>query len=401
MENRFDRIVNTDEIATYPLFRFNFPKPEKEWAWTKIEKGKYLNKAGDIVEPNKRLIKHKIRITLFQVLCILFSLFLLIYPIVLDNFTQHTSDELIRTYQESYSEDEMDDRMMRIEQARAYNDRLSDTPTGYTGVILKEEELVASGNTPLGWIEIPALDQRIPIYHGTAAEVLQDGVGHLTGTSMPVGGISTHAALSAHSGMYNSRMFDDIDQLEVGDIFIVHVLGEELAYRVYGSEVVSPNDSSSLKIQKGRDLCSLITCYPYGVNTHRLIVHGERTVIDPDETPMTDTNGVFNQRTEPLWIALGFLVCLWFIWWRLTPKEIGQTARGLKRFYRHDKILDPHPFNLKARGLHYYYYEFTPLRIKEENVVKERYRRLEAWINKPKTMTLSQARKEYASSDLL
>lgn len=131
-------------------------------------------------------------------------------------------------------------------------------------------------------ITIPKIHVELPVYHGTSDEALQKGVGHLQETSVPIGGESTHCVLSGHTGLPSSKIFDNLDQLEVGDYFIITVLGEDHAYRVTSTEVVLPDETESLVIQPGEDLVTLVTCTPYGVNTHRLLVHAERCEV-PDE----------------------------------------------------------------------------------------------------------------------
>ncbi len=128
----------------------------------------------------------------------------------------------------------------------------------------------------MAYIEIPAIDVYLPIYHGTKEETLLKGVGHLENTSLPVGGKSTHAVLSAHCGLPSARLFTDLHLLKKGNIFRIHVLDEVLTYQIYKIETVNPDDSSSLFIQKDEDIVTLITCTPYGKNTHRLLVHGKR-----------------------------------------------------------------------------------------------------------------------------
>lgn len=135
--------------------------------------------------------------------------------------------------------------------------------------LLAFDEVMAS-------IEIPAIDVYLPIYHGTKEETLLKGVGHLENTSLPAGGKDTHAVLSAHCGLPSARLFTDLNLLKKGSLFRIHVLNEKLTYQVYSIEVVEPDDSSSLFIQEGEDLVTLITCTPYGKNTHRLLVHGRR-----------------------------------------------------------------------------------------------------------------------------
>jgi len=135
----------------------------------------------------------------------------------------------------------------------------------------------------MSWIEIPSINVSMPIYHGTSDAVLMAAVGHLEGSSLPVGGTSTHTVLTAHSGMRNLRMFDDIHELEEDDIVLLHTMGDVLAYRVTSSEVVWPDETSSLAIQPGQDLLTLVTCTPYGVNDHRLLVHCVRTDYSQEE----------------------------------------------------------------------------------------------------------------------
>ncbi|MGN0115761.1 MAG: class C sortase [Acutalibacteraceae bacterium] len=137
------------------------------------------------------------------------------------------------------------------------------------------DELLAFDDI-MGYIEIPAIDVYLPIYHGTKEETLQIGVGHLENTSLPLGGESTHTVLSAHCGLPSAKMFTDLHLLKEGNTFSIHVLDEVLSYQVYDIEIVEPDDSSSLHIKSGEDLTTLITCTPYGKNTHRLLVHGKR-----------------------------------------------------------------------------------------------------------------------------
>lgn len=141
---------------------------------------------------------------------------------------------------------------------------------------LYQEILNASEDGMLGYISIPKIEVSIPIYHGTEEEVLQKGAGHLKGSSLPVGGENTHCVVAAHRGLPSSKLFTDLDQLEVGDIFVLHVLNEVLVYEVDQITVVKPDEMQGLTIAEGKDFCTLLTCTPYGVNTHRLMVRGSR-----------------------------------------------------------------------------------------------------------------------------
>lgn len=139
-----------------------------------------------------------------------------------------------------------------------------------------------AGNGVMGTLNIPSIHLELPIYHTVDTDVLEHGVGHLEGTSLSIGGDSSHCVLSGHTGLPTMKIFDNLDQLEVGDYFIISVLGEDHAYQVTSTEVVLTDETDSLVIQEGKDLCTLVTCTPYGVNTHRLLVHAERCEV-PEE----------------------------------------------------------------------------------------------------------------------
>lgn len=180
-----------------------------------------------------------------------------------------------------------------LSQATAYNamiarDAGASTPdVPDVGTIWRYEQQLTYQHDPMmSWVDIPSIGVSLPIYHGTTEDTLMNGVGHLEGTSLPVGGASTHCVLTAHSGMAGATMFDDIRMLNPGDLVLLHTMSDTLAYRVTGSEVVLPDEMGSLKVEDGRDLLTLVTCTPYGVNDHRLLVHCERT--DYDETEADD-----------------------------------------------------------------------------------------------------------------
>ncbi len=140
-----------------------------------------------------------------------------------------------------------------------------------------------TGDGVMGFIDVPKIDQRLAVYHGTDVEVLEKGIGHLSGTSLPVGGTGSHCVLSGHRGLPTAKLFSDLDQMEVGDRFYLHVLGEVFAYEVDDIWVVKPEQTSALAIQPGQDLVTLVTCTPYGVNTHRMLLRGHRVDYSPPE----------------------------------------------------------------------------------------------------------------------
>lgn len=185
--------------------------------------------------------------------------------------------------------DEVDDMTdteieSELQAARLYNEALQNVKSTEAIDLRGYDELLnLTGNAVMCTVEIPAIDVELPVYHGISEDVLQKGAGHMPGTSLPVGSESTHAVISAHSGLPAARLFTDLDKLEEGDLFYIHVLGETLCYEVDQIVVTIPSDTEAIQIEKGRDYVTLLTCTPYGVNTHRLLVRGRRTEIP--ETP--------------------------------------------------------------------------------------------------------------------
>ena len=222
---------------------------------------------------------------LITVLVILFGVALMVWPWVLDRIEASGVFSQISTVSSTVDAMSQSEKDYYLSEARAYNEVLAqETPEIAPNKILPYEQQLTFDRDPMmSWIEIPSIDVSMPIYHGTSDAALMAGVGHLEGTSLPVGGTSTHCVLTAHSGMKNLSMFDDIRDLVPGDIVLLHTMGEVLAYRVDSSEVVWPDEMDSLSIQQGQDLLTLVTCTPYGVNDHRLLVHCERTEYVPEE----------------------------------------------------------------------------------------------------------------------
>lgn len=192
--------------------------------------------------------------------------------------------------------------------------------------------LNTDGKGGMGYIRIPAIDVKLMIYHGTEEDVLQKGVGHLQGTSLPVGGTGSHCILSAHTGLNNKKLFTDLDQLVEGDVFYLHILGEILAYQVDQVKVILPNETEDLKIHSQEDYCTLITCTPYGVNTHRLLVRGTR--IPYEEAEAAEQNMVPRRstwQTQYMMAALAgiggiFLLLLLFLVVKML-RNIGRRKR--------------------------------------------------------------------------
>lgn len=215
----------------------------------------------------------------------LVALGLTLYPVV-SNYVNHKyASEIFTAYQEVIAQTDNSVLNQEREKAAAYNQSLvpgAKSGSGYTQeALLSASEsydsiLNLTGDGTMGYIEIPKINVHLPIYHGTGDNSLSKGVGHLLGSSLPVGGDSTHTILSGHSGMASQTMFTDLEQLTIGDVFYLHVLDEILAYQVVEIYTVLPNDTSLLGIREGKDYCTLVTCTPYGVNTHRLLVTASR-----------------------------------------------------------------------------------------------------------------------------
>ena len=215
----------------------------------------------------------------------LLALGLTLYPIISNYVNQKYASKIQTTYQEVM--EQVDDAALREakEQADIYNKSLipgASTEDAYSqeGLLAAsadyDSQLNLAGNDIMGYVEIPKISVNLPIYHGTENDSLERGIGHLLGSSLPIGGESTHTILSGHSGMASQKMFTDLEQLTTGDVFYLRVLDETLAYQVVEINTVLPYDTSLLGIAPGEDLCTLVTCTPYGVNTHRLLVRGSR-----------------------------------------------------------------------------------------------------------------------------
>jgi sortase A len=211
---------------------------------------------------------------------------LILYPYVSDWYYKGKLSSEVESYDATVEKQDDSEIEAEMEEAQAYNERLADSYVVVTDPFDPDASIVTydeyqnllnvDGSGMMATLYIPKIDVALPIFHGTESVVLQSGVGHMATTSLPVGGPSTHAVLAGHNGLPSIRIFDDLDQLEPGDYFIIRVLGEDHAYRVTSKETVLPDETSSLFIQDGKDLCTLVTCVPYGINTHRLLVHAER-----------------------------------------------------------------------------------------------------------------------------
>ena len=219
--------------------------------------------------------------TAVLIVVLVIGLSLLLYPSFSDWWNARTQTKMIANYYEVVSKLDTKDYSALWDSARAYNAELPQRTNPY---LLSEEQresytalLNPGGDGVMGYLEIPSVDITLPVYHGTDELVLQVAIGHLDWSSLPVGGESTHCVVSGHRGLPSARLFTDLDKLMVGDYFMLHVLDEVLTYEVDQIHIVEPHETEELLIQEGKDLCTLVTCTPYGINSHRLLVRGHRT----------------------------------------------------------------------------------------------------------------------------
>ena len=228
---------------------------------------------------NKKLKKINIS-TIILILIFLVGLSLLLYPTISDYWNSFHQSRAMAKYTEQVAELNNDLYKQLWEDAAAYNERLLTKLNRYKMTSEEKAEyeslLNVSGNGIIGYIEIEKIDCSLPVYHGTAESALQIAAGHIEGTSLPVGGASTHCVISGHRGLPRAKLFTNLDRLVEGDTFGLHILDEILTYEVDQISVVEPDEVEKLEIEEGKDYCTLVTCTPYGINTHRLLVRGHR-----------------------------------------------------------------------------------------------------------------------------
>ena len=263
-------------------------------------------------------MKKKISTILF-VIIFLAGLSLLLYPFVANEWNNYRQKRLISSYESKVSELESDgeiDYEAEWKRAEAYNQALlpSILPDSFAIASASDEPdkeymscLNITGDGMMGIVEIPKINIKLPIYHTTDEDVLVKAAGHLEGSSLPVGGENSHAVISAHRGLPSAALFTDLDKLKEGDHFLLHILDDTLCYEVDRIEIVEPEQTDSLAVEEGEDLVTLLTCTPYGVNSHRLLVRGHRVPYNPEEIQENETGSTpFSFHTNYLlWVLVG------------------------------------------------------------------------------------------------
>lgn len=309
--------------------------------------------------PSSSRIRKRIGV-LLAVLVMLVGAGFIAYPFASNALRQAQQGKVISMEEEAVEATSEDDLEAERQKAVTYNEQLLNGRSVITDPFDPDAErptdedyesvMNLAGDGVMGSISIPAIHVELPVYHGTDDEVLQQGVGHLEGTSVPIGGDSTHCVLSGHTGLPSMKIFDNLEQLKEGDYFILSVLGEDHAYEVTSIEVVLRNETDSLVIQPGKDLCTLVTCTPYGLNTHRLLVHAERCEIPDEWLNKGDASfpsgygQPFDRTLLPsvlLGLALSLLVIGGYVFVRRVRKRRAKAAAAEAALSRAGKHISP------------------------------------------------------------
>lgn len=284
------------------------------------------------------------------VICIMFlaGLSLLLYPFVSNQWNSYRQEQLISSYDSQVAQKEETgqiDYQAQWDRANAYNEELlpSILPDSFAIAEASDEpdpdymnSLNLNGDGMMGYVAIPKIDIRIPIYHTVKEEVLEKAAGHLEGSSLPAGGESTHAVISAHRGLPSAALFTDLDKLVEGDHFLLYILDDVLCYQVDRISVVEPDDTKALAVEDGQDLVTLLTCTPYGVNSHRLLVRGHRVPYEEEmmeETPTSLLTGSSLHTSYLLWVIVGLAVTgLFILILYIREKKVKSAGAGGRKY---------------------------------------------------------------------
>lgn len=257
--------------------------------------------------------------TILLVLMLIIGLSLLLYPSFADYWNSFTQSRAITSYAEQVAKLDTDEYAHIWQDAFEYNASLVNR---YNSYLLSDEQreqyeslLNLGGNGIMGYIEIPGIGIELPIYHGTSESILAVAIGHLDWTSLPVGGESTHCVVSGHRGLPSAKLFTDLDRLAVGDYFMLNILDEILTYEVDQIRIVEPHVTEDLLIQEGKDLCTLVTCTPYGINTHRLLVRGHRVDnLEQAQTVRVTADAIVIEKLVVAPFVLAPILFVMFLW---------------------------------------------------------------------------------------
>lgn len=281
-------------------------------------------------------------LNILPALVVIGGLALLLYPTVSNFLVEQNASRAVGSYDAAVASLTDDEYQSMLQAAHAFNERLASVDGTVAAEVDQLDDSLAesynkllnlNGDGMMGYLTIPRLDETLPLYHGTEEAVLQVGAGHIEGTSLPVGGASTHAALSGHRGLPSAKLFTDLDQMQAGDVFYIRVLRETFAYEVDQTQVVLPSEFEPLAIESGEDYVTLVTCTPYGINSHRLLVRGHRIDYTPEmEAQVGATGNPFNIPLPYacLLAALVLLLVIMVVFWARRRKRLmkGGQAHG-------------------------------------------------------------------------
>ena len=250
-------------------------------------------------------------INIILVVIVACGLGILLYPVISNAINNYYNSSNIKQYDnevKTLSDNDVDRILAKAEEYNkavatySYDNGIANYGDTYKEIINSYDDILNFGNSLIGYIEIPSINVYLPIYHGDLDNVLDKGSAHMKGTSFPIGGTGTHAVISAHSGYPRQKFFDDIDKLKKGDTFSITVLNKKLEYKVTEINIVKPTDTSHTRVQQGKDLVTLVTCYPYSVNSHRLLVTAERQ--SNNKVAKQPQKVAYNQKIDKLEISI-------------------------------------------------------------------------------------------------
>ena len=262
------------------------------------------------------------------------------YPLITSYYNAQTQTRVISNYEEEMQALDKEEKQRLKEEADNYNSFIAELEGNVTDEMTPAEKeasevvylsVLATGEA-IGYVEIPKIDIKLPIFRGASDAVLDKGIGHLERSSLPVGGVSTHSVLTGHRGLPQAHMFRDLGRLEIGDIFLINTLDERHAYEVESIKIVLPHEVESLGIQEGRDLCTLVTCDPYMINSHRMFVTGHRLDYNPALIEEVQEISFFEKYIE-YFVIVGFFALLLVVLWVIRKRMLKKRRRLLGEEY--------------------------------------------------------------------
>lgn len=291
-----------------------------------------------IAKPRKTEKQSMFKRVFLPILLVIVGLLVMLYPVYATQWNNVQQQKVAALYEQDVKEMTPEEKNQAVEEARRYNDEHGDAPILDPWLARVSEDNVAyqeylkqlSGSSAMSQVVIPSIDSKLPVYHGTDDKTLQKGLGHLFGSALPVGGEGHHSVITGHTGLSNATLWDNLVDVEKGDAIYVSTFGEQLKYEVHDIEVVLPEETDSLQPKEGEDLLTLITCTPYGINTHRLLVHAHRVPMDAEESHVFEDKASFMQWWMWLLIALALVIIAAMVWWlrNLRKASVGETSES-------------------------------------------------------------------------